>query len=84
MVYVILNHQSIRNLKGHAYASPPFGVGSRISRRMADLEMDLIASMVKNFEILHPDDNEEITIELKMILEPSKPINLRLKPRTTS
>lgn len=66
-----------------AYASLPFGIGARmcVGRRAAELEMCLfIASFVERFESSALDD--DISIKLKMVLSPSKPIRLNLKQRS--
>lgn len=69
--------------RNHAYASLPFGIGARncVGRRAAELEMILlIASIVNEFQISTVDD-EEISVKLRMILGPSKPIRLKFVNR---
>ena len=71
----------------HAYASLPFGIGSRmcVGRRAADLEMSLIiASIVDQFECRPLKYDDTVRIRLKMILCPDRPIGLRLIARNKS
>lgn len=71
------------NTVTHAYATLPFGLGARacIGRRAAELEMALlIASLVTKFKV-DLMSNPDVKVKLRMILNPARPISIRLRRR---
>lgn len=74
--------QESAKVRATATATLPFGLGARncVGRKAAELEVTLfLASFVQRFQC-EPLQNGEVDTRLNMILCPSKPIGVSLKP----
>ncbi|KAM3916788.1 sterol 26-hydroxylase, mitochondrial [Leptodactylus fuscus] len=71
-------------IKNNPFSSIPFGYGIRacVGRRIAELEMHLALSrIIKKYEIQPDPQGGDITSMARVVLTPSKPINVQLLER---
>ncbi|XP_053327141.1 sterol 26-hydroxylase, mitochondrial-like [Spea bombifrons] len=74
-------------MKHHPFSSIPFGYGVRacVGRRIAELEMHLALSrIIRTFEVRRDPKGGDIKSIARIVLTPSKPINLQFLERKPS
>ncbi|KAM9305714.1 sterol 26-hydroxylase, mitochondrial-like [Gastrophryne carolinensis] len=74
-------------VKNNPFSSIPFGYGIRacVGRRIAELEMHLALSrIIKKYEIRPDPWGGEVTSMARIVLTPSRPINLQFLKRTAA
>lgn len=73
-------------MKHHPFSSIPFGYGVRacLGKRIAELEMHLALSrVIRMFELRWDPKGEDIKSIARIVLSPSKPVNLQFLERKT-
>ncbi|KAM8934041.1 sterol 26-hydroxylase, mitochondrial-like [Pelodytes ibericus] len=73
-----------QRVKNNAFSSIPFGYGVRacVGRRVAELEMYLlVARVIKEFELRPDPTGAEVKPYARVVLTPSKPINIQFLKR---
>uniref|UniRef100_A0A7N6A930 Uncharacterized protein n=1 Tax=Anabas testudineus TaxID=64144 RepID=A0A7N6A930_ANATE len=73
-----------RWLRHHPYSFIPFGVGVRacVGKRVAEMEMHFALSrLMQHYEVQPEDGAPTVEPKTRILLIPSKPINLRFLPR---